>query len=106
MNCTCQRCGREYIYSKTSGHSTKKCNSCIVNTRRFKLKEKIVILLGGECYDCGYNECFRAFDIHHLYGKDFNISGNHSRKWSILEEELKKCILLCANCHRKRHCNL
>lgn len=103
---TCSICGRTYEWIRSKGHTKTKCNSCMANLRRKKLKSKIVKFLGGKCIDCGFSKCIRALDVHHLYAKDFNISGNHTRRWSVLEKELEKCVLLCSNCHRIRHCEL
>jgi hypothetical protein len=99
--CTCIICGREYIYFRTSGHTTQRCNSCLVNSFRKERKAKAIVYKGGKCQICGYDKCNESLTFHHLdpSKKDFNISGNHSRKWSIIQEELDKCILLCKNCH-------
>lgn len=103
---TCQDCGRIYDYhhSATSGHTKTKCNSCLVNQRRFKVKEKCLEYKGGKCQICGYNKCSRALSFHHISGKkEFGISGAHTRKWESIMEELNKCILVCANCHMEIH---
>lgn len=55
------------------------------------------------CNRCGNKFPSYVMDFHHVNPdtKRFNLSAGifrHSRE-SILEE-LKKCILLCANCHR------
>lgn len=48
-----------------------------------------------------------CLDFHHidrtLKGKTLSLAANNS--WSIehLEAEIKKCIVLCSNCHRKLH---
>ena len=39
--CVCNICRREYEFSKFKGHTKNKCNSCSVNERRFKLKDKM-----------------------------------------------------------------
>ena len=41
--------------------------------------------------------------FHHLdpREKDFAISSKLS--WTVVVEELKKCVLLCSNCHREAH---
>lgn len=72
--------------------------------KRLALKERAIAFLGGSCCKCGYDKCPAAFDFHHLNPreKDFDISSRVA--WSdTLEAELKKCVLLCANCHREAH---
>ena len=103
--CTCQTCSRQYIYDRRKGSTVTRCNSCHVNGRRFALKVKIVAWLGGKCIDCGFTGCLAALHVHHLEanGKDFNLSGAHARSWASIEAELKKCVLVCANCHAARH---
>ncbi len=61
---------------------------------------------GGRCERCGYNRCIDAFEFHHLISakKGFGISEKgYTRAWSKVKEELDKCQLLCANCHRELH---
>ena len=105
---TCTICGRQYEYKRSSGGTTKKCNSCSVNQRRFLLKEKCVSYKGGECQLCGYSKCKEALDFHHIdeSTKSFGISGSHARSWKVIEAELDKCMLVCSNCHREIHAGL
>ena len=72
--------------------------------RRKALRDRAIDHLGGKCRICGYDECPAAMDFHHLdpYAKDFAISAG-STSWQRIEPELKKCVLLCANCHREVH---
>jgi DNA-directed RNA polymerase subunit M/transcription elongation factor TFIIS len=71
---------------------------------RQRVKEKAVALLGGECSKCGYCRCIRALTFHHRDpdGKNFPIGGT-SVSWKRIQEEAKKCDLLCANCHAEVH---
>jgi len=105
---TCEVCNRDFEYSRKKGGTKNCCNSCTVNKRRHGLKNKCISFLGGKCENCGYNSCKEALDFHHLdpSEKDFNISGSHCRSWDKIESELKKCVLLCANCHREIHSGL
>lgn len=72
--------------------------------KRLQLKERAVAFLGGRCVICGYDKCPTAFDFHHLDSstKDFTISAKATWDDSF-EAELRKCVLLCANCHREVH---
>jgi 5-methylcytosine-specific restriction endonuclease McrA len=75
-----------------------------VTRRRRALKLKAVEVLGGQCSICGYDKHPGVLDFHHINPatKSFGISsGGFSRSWTTIENELKKCILVCANCHRE-----
>lgn len=50
--------------------------------------------------------CSAALDFHHLNErtKAFGLSQDGlSRSWEKTKNELRKCILICANCHRELH---
>jgi len=56
------------------------------------------------CENCGNND-YRVLEFHHLGDKETNVSRLVSKKyaWSKVEAEIKKCSVLCANCHRIEH---
>lgn len=64
-----------------------------------KLKEYKKTL---KCIDCGYNKHIEALDFDHLAGKFKNISQMivNSYSWGKILEEISKCEVRCANCHR------
>ena len=101
---TCRLCGRIYKYDYKKGHRSDRCNSCYVNTRRPLMKKRAVEYAGGGCVVCGYSRCVRALVFHHLdpKKKDFLISRGHL-SWEKIKAELKKCVLLCSNCHGEAH---
>lgn len=68
--------------------------------RRF-YKQNIVDVMGGSCVCCGYNKCNRALQLHHIKPeeKNFGVSDKSYYAWAKLENELKKCVLVCSNCH-------
>ena len=71
-----------------------------------KYKKLLVKHLGGKCERCGYDRCPAGFDFHHIdpEEKEFAISSEMgSMKFERLLKEAKKCMLLCANCHRELH---
>ena len=61
------------------------------------------------CKVCGESETV-CLDFHHLYAneKDFNIAARkHSTtKFEKIVREIEKCVVLCANCHRKVHAGI
>ena len=77
-----------------------------VRKRRRRIRQMAINYKGGGCEKCGYNRCIDALEFHHnnSSGKDFGISEKgYTRSWIKIKEELDKCILLCANCHREIH---
>ena len=60
--------------------------------------------LGGACESCGEKD-FRVLEIHHKERdtKDFTFSVLKASRWSLLEKELPKCILMCRNHHCEFH---
>ena len=76
-----------------------------VKNFRIRLKERATYVLGDKCQCCGYNKCIQALEFHHLNPeeKELSFGDNANRSWASTREELKKCILVCANCHREIH---
>ena len=56
------------------------------------------------CSVCGYNEIPQALEFDHIdrSKKKFSMNKAYKYKWSTIMEELEKCVVLCANCHRKK----
>lgn len=98
---TCSECIKEY---NTQHYRTNKLRKqYLANKKNRERKDKAIDLLGGACHDCSgvFHRC--VYDFHHLYDKDMNPSRAINGSWENAQKELKKCILLCANCHRLRH---
>jgi transcription elongation factor Elf1 len=70
------------------------------------VKQKFVwrLLNKFNCYRCGMNDPL-VLEFHHINAKDKkqNISTLVCASYSMerLKEELRKCKIICANCHRK-----
>lgn len=75
--------------------------------RGLKRKYEAVQMNGGKCMRCGYNKNLAALDFHHRdpNTKKFQIDirAFSNTNLDTLREELDKCDLLCANCHREEH---
>lgn len=85
--------------------NTRDCSSS--NVRRASRKEFCVSYKGGSCEDCGLTtKHYSVYDFHHTdpSTKSFGIAGRgRGVKMETLKEELDKCVMICANCHRIRH---
>lgn len=77
---------------------------------RFKIRKELKDIYGSCCSICGYSKCLAALQFHHLNPKNKKFGINEALKSNIkvskeeILEEIKKCILLCANCHFEIHC--
>lgn len=113
----CSSCKKEkplskfYINnSKSRGYSykCKECSKKYNKTRIEKAKElklEYLSLLGNKCSNCGLevNEHnYVAFDFHHINPDEKEDNINNMNKEEALQE-LNKCTILCANCHRIFH---
>lgn len=109
----CPRCGItkdtiEYYTRKRDGLPGPYCKPCTNEQtleRQKGMKTKCVEYKGGCCQKCGYDKYIGALEFHHLdpSQKDFDISKARSYSFDKAKEELDKCILVCANCHREIH---
>ncbi len=75
-----------------------------VAKRRKKVKQLAVDYKGGKCQLCGYSKCVGALELHHINPAEKSFgSGDkgYTRSWDTVRNEIDKCILLCANCHRE-----
>jgi hypothetical protein len=102
----CTGCGKHFFIKKNIKRS--KCTRCLssLSCYRTKIRKiKILELMGGKCSLCGYNNNLTALEFHHVNSKEkeFVYTKLRKLKWETVVKELKKCILVCANCHREIH---
>lgn len=107
----CKLCGKEFDTIKYGAKriycfdcNPQGTNNSITLIRR-KAKELGVQQLGGKCFKCGIDKAY-LLDFHHRnpMEKDSDVS-DLAKGYDLTKffEELKKCDLLCANCHREFH---
>jgi len=75
--------------------------------RQIKNKLNLIEEIGGECEFCGTKD-FRKMCFHHKdeFEKEFEIGDKSKLSYGVLLKEVKKCQLLCQNCHRELHYEL
>jgi transposase len=99
----CRRHGQtEFVREGRGYYRCKRCRAAAVAKRRRTVKRQLVHEAGGACVLCGYSRWLGALQFHHVEpgSKEFHISHRgHSRSIARSRSEMRKCVLLCANCH-------
>lgn len=97
-------CKQKHHYDKVKDQTNTYHHQTI---RAFKRKLEAIEKKGGKCSICGYNKNIGALEFHHLDPSEKEIqldarsfANTNQEK---INNELKKCILLCSNCHKELH---
>ncbi len=99
--------GRQALYCGTLCKNKAHQSYAAQQKRGVMRKIELVKAFGGKCFKCGYNRNTSALTFHHkdpakkVFKLDLRSLSN--RKLSRINAELKKCILLCHNCHAELH---
>lgn len=71
---------------------------------RKRTKERMVKAFGNKCGLCGKEYPPELYEFHHLNPeeKEFGLGAVRGsiKSWKRIVNELKKCVMMCANCHR------
>lgn len=110
----CSKCNRELPLSEFHKNGFDRqgnqkyrgyCKDCANKreTERYWEKRRIVDAQRISCAKCGESRT-HVLDFHHKdkNEKEFTI-GTMKRGIQSLQEEIQKCVCLCANCHRDFH---
>ena len=56
----------------------------------------------ASCQSCGIEDS-ACLEFHHLKDKKFTIANAADKGIKTIKKEMRKCIVLCSNCHKKEH---
>ena len=113
---TCKYCQRNYPETDfgvakttpTKVYRRNKCKHCYAATKKIRA-QKMQTYIDNEkakgCTQCGIKD-IRCLEFHHVSNdKEANIAElrTGSFGWQRLKDEIAKCIVICANCHRIFH---
>jgi len=101
----CKTCGKKLDKNKLKGNLCMQCAAQVNVNRRRKKRDIAINHLGNKCIDCGITYPAAVYDFHHLGNKKDCVATmiRNNLKVETILEEVDKCVLLCANCHRIRH---
>jgi len=115
----CLRCVncQQPLQGKQTKYCSRSCKNAFTNQvhqsylaqqKRGRLRKlRLVELGGGSCSRCGYARNYAALEFHHLdastKGFALDLRALSNRRWQHILIEVKKCVLLCSNCHAEVH---
>jgi hypothetical protein len=107
INCGAKLTREQKMYcSKECQDICKKDDRTILTRKkRRRRKELLTSLFHNRCFICGIEDDPCVYDFHHIKHKDFTISSGNNKSLKKQLIELKECIMVCSNCHRKIHNN-
>ena len=92
----CRSCYREYYRINKD-----RCDATTSRIYYAKRKEILDFLRANSCVDCGETDPV-VLEFDHLRDKLYEPSKLALRSRKIIQAELEKCEVVCANCHRRR----
>jgi len=102
----CKSCYKIYNANSYKNSENRRNKIAERNKSRIEKHRKIVQrhkrICG--CLVCGEKEIC-VLDYHHLDPKikEENIGNILTNSWETIKKEIRKCVVLCSNCHRKHH---
>jgi len=115
---TCRTCGETLPFDsfyKNAGSTNgrlQRCKTCCIARYRSGVIERAKrdrayfqrIKVERGCTDCGYNAHAVALDFDHLPGavKLYRVASMAGLRRALVDAEIAKCEVVCANCHRVR----
>ena len=102
----CKECGKKYHrewYQKNKKTVRKRMNAQEAKRRQEVRRQLAVYLKKHPCVDCGEGRQ-ATLDFDHVSGHTkasvANMIGKNT--WKVIQKEIAKCEVRCANCHREK----
>ncbi|HVS29522.1 MAG TPA: hypothetical protein VHE14_08205 [Solirubrobacteraceae bacterium] len=101
----CRGCRSAYGKEHYAANRRRYIDQAAEHKRRLRLERTALLIeffKTHPCTDCGETDPV-VLEFDHLRNKAFNI-GTHllQRRWQTIVDEIAKCEVVCANCHRRR----
>lgn len=96
----CPDCGKEH------DQKGKRCFVCYFHHQKGKRLNQVQAIVGTSCWLCGYGKTWRNICFHHV-DESAKLFGLTTRElmltWDKVFAEMRKCVLVCGNCHGEIH---
>ena len=103
---TCRECHNEYLKKHYEKNREKYIKKSRINNKNMVIRNRlkmIEFLKDKECSNCGEKDPV-VLEFHHPNDdKKHPVATllTNGYSWSAIKREIDKCIILCANCHRR-----
>jgi hypothetical protein len=99
---------KEYSRVHYKKNKQKYLAKAVANNSTYKKRNKDFVARYKRwkgCDSCGYSKCIGALEFHHTSSKKDKVARlvNSSVSLRMIKNEIRKCCLLCSNCHREEH---
>ena len=102
----CKQCHKQYVQGHYLAHKEDYIRRSKANSPRYH-QERVRMLRDYKaergCVHCGERNPVCLDFHHHNKDKEFSVAMNMWRSIAKVMEEVRKCIVVCSNCHRKIH---
>jgi hypothetical protein len=103
----CRPCRAAYKREHYLANKQRYIEQAARSKRRQRVRRTLYLLeyfKTHPCLDCGETDPV-VLEFDHLRDKSFDITqGLDFRNWQSILDEIEKCEVVCANCHRRRTC--
>ena len=101
----CRPCRSAYGKAHYAANKPRYVDQAATRKRALRLERTTFLLqlfAENPCVDCGERDPI-VLEFDHLRDKSFNIGSSLTTvRWQTLLDEIEKCDVVCANCHRRR----
>jgi hypothetical protein len=101
----CRECRRDYGRQHYAANRERYIANAAALKRRTRLKRVEFLLeyfCAHPCADCGETDPV-VLEFDHIGEKTFDVMQKFAeRRWQAILDEIEKCEVVCANCHRRR----
>lgn len=99
----CGTTGEKNFYASTTKRMCKSCWNARTYGYKKDITKELKLARGGACEKCGYNNTLLALQWHHRDPSEKDPKYTRQMSRERYEAEIKKCDLLCSNCHVEAH---
>jgi hypothetical protein len=101
----CRPCHSDYHRQHYLANKQRYIDQAAATKRRARLERTLLLIeyfKDHPCVDCGETDPV-VLEFDHVADKEFEVARNFAeRSWQSILDEIEKCEVVCANCHRRR----